>query len=115
MSKHRVAVLKVGRITMRRAGRLHHLKIGAAHARRRVLAIADEQEVTVVALDTGEILSTHLIEPDRRYWRNQRRPRPMAEVSGDGLTQVSPMSRLMTLARPEGVGRVRTTSDGRGP
>ena len=72
MSKHRVAVLK-GAITMRRAGRLHHLKIGAAHARRRVLAIADEQEVTVVALDTGEILSTHLIEPDRPYWRNLRR------------------------------------------
>jgi len=46
---------------------------GAAFARRRVLAIVDEQEVTVVALDTGEILSTHLIEPDRRYWRNQRR------------------------------------------
>jgi len=62
-----------GRITLRRAGRLHHLKIGAAHARRRVLAIADEHEVTVVALDTGEVLSTHLIEPDRTYWRNQRR------------------------------------------
>jgi len=62
-----------GAITLRRAGRLHHLKIGAAFARRRVLAIVDEQEVTVVALDTGEILSTHLIEPDRRYWRNQRR------------------------------------------
>ena len=42
-------------------------------ARRRVLAIVDEQEVTVVALDTGEILSTHRIEPDRGYWRNQRR------------------------------------------
>jgi transposase InsO family protein len=62
-----------GAITLRRAGRLHHLTIGAAFARRRVLAIVDEQEVTVVALDTGEILSTHLIEPDRRYWRNQRR------------------------------------------
>jgi len=62
-----------GAITLRRAGHLHHLKIGAAFARRRVLAIVDEQEVTVVALDTGEILSTHLIEPDRRYWRNQRR------------------------------------------
>ena len=62
-----------GAITLRRAGRLHHLKIGAAHARRRVLAIVDEQEVTVVALDTGEILSTHRIDPDRRYWRNQRR------------------------------------------
>jgi transposase InsO family protein len=62
-----------GRITLRRAGRLHHLKVGAAHARQRVLAIADEREVTLVALDTGEVLSTHLIEPDRTYWRNQRR------------------------------------------
>jgi transposase InsO family protein len=62
-----------GAITLRRAGRLHHLNLGAAFARRRVLAIVDELEVTVVALDTGEILSTHLIEPARRYWRNQRR------------------------------------------
>jgi transposase InsO family protein len=62
-----------GRITLRRAGRLHHLKVGAAHARRRVLAIVDERDVTVVALDTGEILSSHLIEPDHRYWRNTRR------------------------------------------
>jgi len=62
-----------GAITLRRAGRLYHLKIGAAHARRRVLAIADELEVTVVALDTGEVLSTHRIEPTKGYWRNQRR------------------------------------------
>ena len=62
-----------GAMTLRRAGRLYHLKIGAAHARTRVLAIVDEREVTVVALDTGEVLSSHLIEPDRRYWRNQRR------------------------------------------
>jgi transposase InsO family protein len=62
-----------GAMTLRRAGRLYHLKVGAAFARRRVLAIVDELAVTVVALDTGEILSTHLIEPDRRYWRNQRR------------------------------------------
>lgn len=64
---------KKGAITLRRAGRLYHLKIGAAHARRRVLAIADEAEVTVVALDTGEILSTHRIEPAKGYWRNTRR------------------------------------------
>jgi transposase InsO family protein len=62
-----------GAMTLRRAGRLYHLKVGAVHARRRVLAIIDEQEVTVVALDTGEILSTHRIEPDRGYWRNRRR------------------------------------------
>lgn len=64
---------KGGRITLRRAGRLHHLGIGAAHRGRRVLAIVDEQDVTVVALETGEVLSSHLIEPERNYWRNQRR------------------------------------------
>ncbi len=46
-------------MTLPRGGRLYHLKIGAAHARQRVLAIVDEQEVTVVALDTGEVLSAH--------------------------------------------------------
>jgi transposase InsO family protein len=64
---------KQGAITLRRAGRRYHLKIGAAFARRRVLAIVDEAEVTVVALDTGEILSTHRIEPAKGYWRNTRR------------------------------------------
>ena len=64
---------KKGAMTLRRAGRLYHLKIGAAHARRRILAIVDEAEVTVVALDTGEVLSTHRIDPDRGYWRNTRR------------------------------------------
>ena len=64
---------KKGALTLRRGGRLYHLKVGAAHARRRVLAIVDEREVTVVALDTGEILSSHLIEPGKGYWRNQQR------------------------------------------
>jgi transposase InsO family protein len=62
-----------GAMTLRRAGRMHHLNAGVVHARRRVLAIIDEQEVTVVALDTGEILSSHRIDPDRGYWRNTRR------------------------------------------
>jgi transposase InsO family protein len=62
-----------GAMTLRRGGRLHHLKVGAAHARRRVLAIVDEREVTVVDLATGEILSSHLIEPGKGYWRNQQR------------------------------------------
>jgi transposase InsO family protein len=62
-----------GAMTLRRGGRLHHLNAGIIHARRRVLAIVDEQEVTLVALDTGEVLSNHWIEPDKGYWRNQRR------------------------------------------
>ncbi len=60
-------------MSLRRAGRMHHLGIGAAHARKRVLAIADDTTVTVIDLDTGEILSTHLIEPTKTYWRNQHK------------------------------------------
>jgi transposase InsO family protein len=62
-----------GRMTLRRAGRMHHLGIGAAHARKRVLAFADDIRVTVTHLTTGEVLSVHLIEPDKSYWRNQNK------------------------------------------
>lgn len=62
-----------GRMTLRRAGRMHHLGIGRAHARKRVLALADDHHVTVTDLETGEVLSRHLIEPDKNYWRNQHK------------------------------------------
>jgi hypothetical protein len=60
-------------MSLRRAGRMHHLGVGAAHAGTRVLALADDTTVTVIELDTGEVLSTHLIEPTKTYWRNQQR------------------------------------------
>ena len=47
-----------GKISFRRAGRMHHLGIGATHAGKRVLAIADDTTVTVIELHTGEILAT---------------------------------------------------------
>jgi hypothetical protein len=62
-----------GRMSIRRAGRMHHLGVGAAHARKRVLAFADDRQITVADLATGEILSTHLIDPNENYWRNQER------------------------------------------
>jgi transposase InsO family protein len=62
-----------GRMTLRRAGRMHHLGIGKTHARTRVLALADEHQVTVLDLATGEVISTHDIEPDKNYWRNQNK------------------------------------------
>ena len=61
-------------MSIRRAGRMHHLGIGYAHARKRVLAIADQTTVTVIELETAEILSTHEINPDKTYWRNTQRP-----------------------------------------
>ena len=69
-------------MSLRRAGRMHHLGVGSAHARKRVLAIADDTTVTVIELETGEILSAHHIEPTKTYWRNTtKRPRPMARAS----------------------------------
>jgi hypothetical protein len=60
-------------MSFRRAGRMHHLGVGYAHARKRVLAIADDTTVTVIQLETGEILSTHHIDPAKSYWRNTQR------------------------------------------
>ena len=62
-----------GKMTLRRAGRMHHLGIGTTHARKRVLAFADDHQITVADLTTGEVLSIHLIEPHKTYWRNQNR------------------------------------------
>ncbi len=80
-----------GKMSIRRAGRMHHLGIGTAHAGTRVLALGDEDRITVIELDTGEVLSTHLIDPNKVYWRNQEREaRPLAE-----LPKARPMTRLI--------------------
>ncbi len=50
-----------------------------------------------------------VVEPDRRYWRTSDETRQMAAVSSDRVTHVSPMSRLVTMARPTGVGRALAT------
>ncbi|GAB3259099.1 hypothetical protein [Nocardioides dilutus] len=60
-------------ISIRRAAKMHHLGIGYAHRGKRVLAIADDTTVTAIELATGEILSTHHIDPDKHYWRNTQR------------------------------------------
>ena len=61
-------------MSFRRAGRTHHLGIGYAHARKRILAIAEQNTVTVIELETAEILSTHDIDPSKTYWRNTQKP-----------------------------------------
>jgi transposase InsO family protein len=59
-----------GKMSFRLAGRMHHLGIGVEHYRKRILAIADEHTITIVHLDTGEVIATNQIDPDRTYWRN---------------------------------------------
>ena len=53
---------------------MHHLGVGAIHKKKRVILLIDDHDVTVVHLDTGELLATNQIDPERSYWRNQSRP-----------------------------------------
>ena len=62
-----------GHVSIRHAGRMHHLGIGRTHTGKRILALADPTTITVIHLNTGEILSQHHIDPTRGYWRNQQR------------------------------------------
>lgn len=62
-----------GKMSLRRAAKMHHLGIGAEHAGKRVIAIADDTTVTVIHLDTGEVIATNQIEPDKTYWRNTQK------------------------------------------
>lgn len=59
---------RFGKVTLRRAGITHHLGIGAAHRDRKIMMLVDESEVRVIDDATGEIISTHLIKPEKNYW-----------------------------------------------
>ena len=64
-----------GKVTLRRAGKLHKLGVGRGHTGHAVILIIDEKQVTVTKRSTGEILSEHNINPDKKYWpRNQKSP-----------------------------------------
>lgn len=61
-----------GKLTLRRAGKLHHLGTGKTNAKKPVIILVDDAAVTVVDRATGEILSEHTIDPTRNYWRNNQ-------------------------------------------
>ena len=62
-----------GKVSIRRASRMHHRGIGAAHRGREILAVTDTSSVTVIELRTREVLSAHDIDPARDYWRSKQR------------------------------------------
>jgi transposase InsO family protein len=62
-----------GVITLRHNSRLHHIGIGRRHAGKRVLLLAHELHIRVLAEDTGELLRELTLDPTRDY---QRQPRP---------------------------------------
>lgn len=58
---------KHGKVTVRYAGRLRHLGVGAAHAGTPVLLLIHDRDVTTSDANTGEIIAEHTIDPTRDY------------------------------------------------
>jgi transposase InsO family protein len=65
-----------GKVTLRRGGRLHHICLGAEHARTHVRMLVHDLDVTVINRDTGEIIRELSINPDKDNQPLGRRPGP---------------------------------------
>ncbi len=64
------SVDQFGKLSLRRAGKMHHLGVGIEHHFKKVFVVVDHFKVSVVEKKTGEVLSKHNIEPTRTYWTN---------------------------------------------
>jgi transposase InsO family protein len=63
-----------GVITIRYNSRLHHIGLGRAHARTRVLALIADLDIRVINRDTGELLRALTLNPAKDY-----QPQPAKE------------------------------------
>ncbi|HEV8559194.1 MAG TPA: IS481 family transposase [Actinophytocola sp.] len=65
-----------GVVTLRHAGRLHHIGIGRTHARTHVLLLVQDLDIRVVNAATGELLRELTLDPTRDYQPTGRPPGP---------------------------------------
>src|SRR6266550_4003096 len=65
-----------GVVTLRLAGRLHHIGVGRTRARTHVLMLVDDLHVRIVNAVTGELLRELTIDPSRDYQPTSRPPGP---------------------------------------
>jgi transposase InsO family protein len=69
-----------GKVSLRRAGKQHHIGVGRAHAGKQVFLIIDSRRVMVTDLRSGEILSENQIEPTASYWPKLKAPENSLEL-----------------------------------
>jgi transposase InsO family protein len=58
---------RVGTVTLRHDGRLHHIGIGRTHAGTYVRLLVQDLDITVINATTGEILRELVLDPTRDY------------------------------------------------
>jgi transposase InsO family protein len=56
-----------GKVSLRRAGRMHHIGIGRAHKGQRVVLLIADLDIRVINHDTGEPLRELTLDPTRGY------------------------------------------------
>ncbi|OBG29903.1 integrase core domain-containing protein [Mycobacterium sp. 852002-51057_SCH5723018] len=56
-----------GKLTLRHAGRLHHIGIGRTHARTRVLLLVQDLNIQIIHAATGELLRQLTLDPTSDY------------------------------------------------
>jgi transposase InsO family protein len=56
-----------GVVTLRHAGRLHHIGIGRTHARTHILMLVHDLHIRIVDAATGELLRELILDPTRDY------------------------------------------------
>jgi transposase InsO family protein len=58
---------KTGAVSLRRAGRMHHIGIGRAHAGKHVILLINDLDIRVIHIETGEVLRALTLDPTRGY------------------------------------------------
>jgi transposase InsO family protein len=66
---------KAGKVTLRHAGRLHHIGVGRDHWRKRVIMLIDGLDIRIITRD-GELLRHFTFDPRKTYQETGRPPGP---------------------------------------
>jgi Integrase core domain len=70
-----------GKVTLRHAGRLHHIGIGRAHAGTHVIMLVQDLRIRIIDAATGELLRQLTLDPARSYQPTGRPPGPTPGTS----------------------------------
>jgi transposase InsO family protein len=83
---HRVRADRIdqfGKLTLRHAGRLHHIGIGRTHAGTRVSVLVQDLDIRIINATTGELIRQLTLDPTRDYQprnvptgRPKKKPKP---------------------------------------
>jgi hypothetical protein len=77
---------EAGSVTLRVAGRLHHIGVGRAHARTRVLILIHDLNIRIINAATGELLRELVPDPacDNQPTGNPKGPKPKKPEPNEG-------------------------------